>query len=541
MKNRFFVQTLVALLLTACAPQLLAQSAATWAKDNSEALASITDETLGALLKQPGALEKLLSQVKTEGESDPLDVTRIAAITQYVMRPAGSAARTMVANAYLEAAQKVEPADVVCFFLDQLRWCGLPTQVEAIKAFTKSDKTGVAPLATITLISITDDRTSKSKKPPLTRYAKFNQDVAALSASARSEKLLAAFDDPDVAYAGAALRWARTTGGKKETDLWLAKLAAAQDPVRQIMLLDMLGERGDTTACEALSGFLTHAEDAVSAAAHQALSALSPATYVEKVCASFKDIPPQKATLAKKYLMQMKSDLLQKPLVTGYASFNPQGKRVALELFRERNIATDDTYRYAIESSQDLAAYDTAVVAYRFLRDTAQAKHAEVLINRLENCDAKARIVQEIQSAIAVAMRRDASGAYSKALAQSIQSGPVAAKPLAMETAARTGDATLLKAVEAVAANSDQALATAAIRALSMWSSSDAIPALMQQAVAASDAKSQILAIRGITKLASMEGVDKKRYEALWHQLKAQMKDEARKQELDLIFNAASK
>ena len=70
------------------------ETAAQWAEKNKDALATLNDAALADLLKQGApALDKLFAEVKTGGVSDPVACTRIAALTQYVMRPAGKAAR----------------------------------------------------------------------------------------------------------------------------------------------------------------------------------------------------------------------------------------------------------------------------------------------------------------------------------------------------------------------------------------------------------------------------------------------------------------
>ena len=79
------------LILLLAATPLMAQqplSAAQWAVQQKDALSTITETSLADTLKHGApALEKLLAEVKTGGVSDPVALTRIAALTQYVMRP----------------------------------------------------------------------------------------------------------------------------------------------------------------------------------------------------------------------------------------------------------------------------------------------------------------------------------------------------------------------------------------------------------------------------------------------------------------------
>jgi len=232
--NHRLVNVTLALGLFAAAATVSAQdTAAQWANKQQAALATINDAALADLLKQGApALDALLAEVKTGYASDPVAITRIAGLTQYVMRPAGASSRTAYAGALLAAAQRANDADVICFFLDQLRWCGTPQQAAAIRAFEKSDKPGVATLAAMTVQAVTDDRAPKAAPVKPTHHAALNAELTALPVAARTPRLLQAFDDPDLSYAGVALAHARTTGGAAETQLWTGKLATATDPIR---------------------------------------------------------------------------------------------------------------------------------------------------------------------------------------------------------------------------------------------------------------------------------------------------------------------
>ena len=198
---------LVATLLFA-GGTLFAQSAAQWAEQQKDALAAFNDASLADTLEQGvPALEKLFAEVKTGGVSDPLVLTHIAALTQYVMKKDkrclndtrltarvgnffryGEAAkqRKVYTDALLDAARRATEVDVTCFFLDQLRWCGLPEQAEAIKAFEKSTSKDVAALAVMTVQAVTDDRASKAAPVTPTRCAMSLSVVLPMPFSSRS-------------------------------------------------------------------------------------------------------------------------------------------------------------------------------------------------------------------------------------------------------------------------------------------------------------------------------------------------------------------
>ncbi|HRR33906.1 MAG TPA: discoidin domain-containing protein [Kiritimatiellia bacterium] len=532
MKHTFMNATFAIGLFIAAAAVSAQDTAAQWAGKQHAALAAISDATLADLLKQgTPALDALFAEVKTGYASDPVALTRIAALTQYIMRPAGAAHRATYANALLAAAQRAGDADVICFFLDQLRWCGLPQQAAAIRAFEKSDKPGVATLAAMTVQAVTDDRAPKAAPVKPTRYAALNAELAAMPAAKRTPRLLAAFDDPDPAYAGVALAHARTTGGAAETRLWAGKLAAATDPVRKTMLLDLLGDRGDKSACAAVAPFIEDADDTVAFAARQALIRLDPAAFAARLPALLKALPPNRLALIRDGARQLKTEQLKDAVTRSYDSFSDTGKKVALELIKERRITEAARLGLAALNAKD----EEAVIAgFRLLREIAGNDVADVLVAK--TLASSGRVTPEAQNALAAAARRDKSGAYAAALAKALAAAPDAQKPVALESAARIGGTELLKAVEAALTAPQADVATAAVRALSAWPDAAALPVLLRVAAKDPDARRQTLAARGVAKLFNTQQVDKQALLPVWRALRADMKNDENRALIDDLF-----
>lgn len=531
--NHPLVNATLALGMCIAAATVSAQdTAAQWAGKQQTALAAISDAAFAGLLKQGApALDALFAEVKTGYASDPVALTRIAALTQYVMRPAGASGRPAYAGALLTAAQRAGDADVICFFLDQLRWCGMPQQATAIRAFEKSDKPGVAALAAMTAQAVTDDRASKVAPVKATRHAALNAELAALPVSARTPRLLQAFDDPAPSYAGVALAHARTIGGTAETRLWADKLATAADPVRKVMLLDVLGGRSDRIACEAVATFLNDADDTVAFAACQALIRLNPAAFAAQLPALLKTLPPNRLALIRDSARQLKTEQFKDAVTRSYDSFSDTGKKVALELIKERRIAEAAHLGLAALEAKD----EEAVIAgFRLLREIADRDMADVLVAK--TLASRGRVTPEAQNALASAARRDSSGAYAAALVKALGTAPDAQKPIALESAARIGGAELLKTVEAAVSASQADVATAAVRALSVWPDAAALPILLRVAAKDSDARRQTLAARGVAKLCNTQQVNKQALLPAWRTLRADMNDDANKALIDDLF-----
>jgi len=533
MNHRLVNVTLALGLFVAAATVSAQDTAAQWANKQQAALATINDAALADLLKQGApALDVLLAEVKTGYASDPVAITRIAGLTQYVMRPAGASSRAAYAGALLAAAQRASDADVICFFLDQLRWCGTPQQAAAIRAFEKSDKPGVATLAAMTVQAVTDDRAPKAAPVKPTRHAALNAELATLAVAARTPRLLQAFDDPDLSYAGVALAHARTTtGGTAETQLWTGKLATATDPVRKVMLLDMLGDRGDKSACAAIAPFLSDADDTVVFAARQALIRLDPAAFAAQLPALLKTLPPNRLALIRDGARQLKTEQLKDAVVRSYDTFSDTGKKVALELIKERRIT--EAARLGL-SALDAQDEDAAIAGFRLLREIAGSDMADTLVAK--TLVSRGRVTPEAQSALAAAARRDTTGAYTAALVKALASAPDAQKTIALESAVRVGGAELLKAVEASLTAPQPDVATAAVRALAAWPDAAALPSLLRVAAKDPDARRQTLAVRGVAKLFNTCQVDKKALLPTWRTLRADMKNATNQATIDDLF-----
>lgn len=117
-------------------------SAAEWQKTNEAAIkAATTPDALKAHLKDAVAAKALLGKVKGAYASDPMALTVAAAVSQQVMKPCKcpkqATCRALWSAALLDTATQSKDAYVQMFCLEQLRWCGLPCQVEKVSALAE--------------------------------------------------------------------------------------------------------------------------------------------------------------------------------------------------------------------------------------------------------------------------------------------------------------------------------------------------------------------------------------------------------------------
>ena len=510
-----------------------AQTAAEWADTNAKTLEAIDASALTALVKQGApAYDALFAQIKTGGESDPVASITIAKLSQYVMtKDAPKTSRKVFADALLAAAQKATAPDVTCFFLDQLRWCGLSEQARAIAAFTTSTEASIAELAKITVYAVTDDRSVKLKAGDPSACRRFNQEIAKMSAKARTKQLMDAFEGADNGVAGAALVWMNEKGNAEKTADWAAKLATVTDFTRRVMLLDALAVRGDKSAAAAVAACLADADPLVLKAALSALIQLDATLFTTRLVETLKDIPSEKVTLWRDAARQVATPQLINPLLASYSTFNGVGQKLALELFRERRATNAITIALAATASEDA---DTAIAGYRVLREIATSLQAETILHRLPKTPGN--VIAEAQLAYAAIARRDSRGTCAELLCKMTLDTPEKDRPVFYETAARIGGDLLLSDIEKSAASTDANLSAAAIRALSSWADATSVPALMRLSLTAPEARNQTLASRGVTQKLDAPNIDKATLHEQWKKIRETQGNDEIKNAIDELF-----
>lgn len=115
-------------------PELGNPMAVEWQDANREAIdAATTDEALAACVESQATARSLLSRLRGAYGCDPMTLTKIAAVSQWVMgpepcflcfwRPSPADGRKVWVRALLDKAELEGDPYIKTFCLDQLRWC----------------------------------------------------------------------------------------------------------------------------------------------------------------------------------------------------------------------------------------------------------------------------------------------------------------------------------------------------------------------------------------------------------------------------------
>lgn len=130
-----------------------------WQDQQRKAIdAETTDAKLAAVVATEGSAELLLSRVKGAYTTNPLTLTKIASVTQWVMLPDSwynflwdgphAKGREVWVEALLDTAEDAKDSYVKIFCLEQLRWCGREDDIDDIlKIGAESKDTAVKDLA----------------------------------------------------------------------------------------------------------------------------------------------------------------------------------------------------------------------------------------------------------------------------------------------------------------------------------------------------------------------------------------------------------
>jgi len=549
----------IAAVLTAAHLSTFAEdpSAAEWAQTEKAAIDKINRASLITIAKgAPDSYVKLFAEVKPDYKSSPLELTRIAALTQFLASCGNMKECNKYADALVQAAKASTAPDVTCFFIDQLRWCATPQQAKAIKSFESSEQEGVAALAAIAAFAAERNFDSQRVVDKKTPYAEYSEKISKLKSSQKLKALLAGFANEDLKIAGLAMREAseldiqsqiaglesrkaaginkrRIAAGKEETKVWALKLEETSDPVRQVMLLDMLGTRGNPAAISTLQKYIGYADTGTSQAAQTAMLKIDPEAFVKALPPVLKNLPGSHTAIMKKSLLCVPVELVEEGLIEDYSTYSQAGKDATMETLQVRR--SQKGVELALTAINSSAAEESKN-GFRLLRDCAGPDHAEILIKHLMK--ARHGHAGDAGSAVVGAAERDTTGTYVELLEEAWENKKNADQAVALlSTFGRIGDKKLLPLTEeALKDSDDEEVATAAARALADWENNDSINTLLKIAYTSDNNKQRVLAQRGIEKKLSAKGVDKAPYKKAWQKISSGAGDEEMKKKLDSFF-----
>ncbi len=99
--------------------------------------------------------KELLAGVTDAYSADPMVLTKIGIVSQAVMTPTAAKHRAAWTGLLLAHAKASTKDYQTTFFLDQLRWCGMPEQAATVRALAAGRSRDIAEMAELTASTLT--------------------------------------------------------------------------------------------------------------------------------------------------------------------------------------------------------------------------------------------------------------------------------------------------------------------------------------------------------------------------------------------------
>ncbi len=277
-----------------------------------------------------------------------------------------------------------------------------------------------------------------------------------------------------------------------------AALVPQLKPDGQAELIAALGDRGDAAARPAVVDALKSQEEPVRAAALRALGSLGSAEDVGLLADKAAAGTPLEKTAAKQSLARLRGDKVNGAILAALGSSQPKVRAVLLGALGARN--AKEALPSVLKCVEDperpvrLAALDA-------LRLLAGQQETAAIVKILKSApdDAQRARAEAVLLAVCSRHRQECAGAIIEGMA----GADAASRVALLHAVARAGGPKALETVVARIADDDQTVRDEAVRTLALWSDRAAAPHLAAIAGKGENPRYQVLAVRGLVRLAS--------------------------------------
>lgn len=325
------------------------------------------------------------------------------------------------------------------------------------------------------------------------------------------EELLASADDASFAM---ALTVSREIDSTQLTQVLVQSLPALPSP-RAAQVVQVLGDRGDPLARNALVQCANSGDVAVRAAALHALGRTGDVSTFPLLLAAANDAEAEIVAAARQAMVALQGDDIDVAVKAALAEADISRRRVLIDVVGQRPVKAAAAELVPLASDPDTP---TRLAAIRALGQVIDPMQLPVLTARLllpADSEERATLQQALRAVCRHAVDHDACAAQLQAVLPQLDRDM---KPFLIELLGMVGGSTALDAVTALARDDDESIQDAATRALGRWRTSDAAPALLDLARTAPQEKYRIRALRGYLRvIRQMDLPDSDRL-AMFHQ-----------------------
>ena len=323
-------------------------------------------------------------------------------------------------------------------------------------------------------------------------------DIVAAEANA---DLLALADNPSLDIRTSAMMLAANLQGPAVTAAWAQKLTKAT-PAARADIVWMLGKRGDVAAVPALAGAAKGDDPAVQAAAIDALGRLAPKSdeAVAALIAVLGSADKNVASHAQGVLARTAGQNISKALAQAAANAKGPAQAAMIEILTARRYPGVADLVLAAMKDAGAATKVAGVKALGELGDFTVAPKLVDLLMATQDASEQEAIQKSL---VLVANRSPDPQQRAQSVLAVLAGAEPAKKAILLRALGRLGGDRALLAVLREAKRPASDVQDAAVRALVDWPDASAVPALSDLAKTAPKPAQQVLAVRGLTRIAS--------------------------------------
>jgi len=280
-----------------------------------------------------------------------------------------------------------------------------------------------------------------------------------------------------------------------------AELVPTLEPEGQAALIEALGDRADAAARPVVLDMLKAEQEPVRAAALRALGPLGTMEDVAVLMGKAAEGSDLEKGAARQALVRLRGDEVNKAIVAAMSEGKPGAKVELLGVLAARN--AQEALPAVMESVADADA-SVRLAALGALRYLADESNTAGIVGLIQGAKDDAERKKAELALLMVCTRGGESCA--EAIIAGLDDANVPSRIALLHALARTGGPKALEAVVARLEDDDEAVGDEAVRVLSVWRDPAVKPQLLSIAKESKSERHQVLAIRGLVRLARPQG-----------------------------------
>ena len=331
-----------------------------------------------------------------------------------------------------------------------------------------------------------------SDVPPRIKAAAIRGAILCNKSDSR-ELMVQLLEDEEPCLFGMALRVAIESSDKKMTKVLVAELGKLPAE-RVVLLVQVLGERGDQAAVVDLVPLAKKGEKTVRISAIKAITEIGDAAVLPVLVELMKDADEEVAETALTGLAGLPGTSVDEAIVKMLDDADKTVRIKMIDIAGQRRIAKAMPALLKDMSNSDARVRQAAIKSYGGLAGPAEIP---VLIDLLSKATGGGEIgayERVLNSACSLLNDKDAC---TKLLIEAQAKAGSSAKSALLRILSGIGGADALKAVRAAVSDADQEVHSAAIMVLCEWKTADAGPVLLDMAKSLANANDKLLSLRG--------------------------------------------